>query len=183
MDTVKLDTEKLDTEKLDTEKLDPKKNTLDKSGNIRFDYIFSFWVFAWFLIYYFTVSKNSKIGIFIKTYCNPSIALYFAFIENILTFIVLLVFQNTIWTAFKFLIMMISIKIIPIYLLRNEKLNPIHGLLSLGILFSIYNIYLFMNDTNIYDVYSRTIYSLIEGKNETPLFHLVDVIMKNLKMI
>lgn len=158
--------------------LDAKKNTLDKKGNIRFDYVFSYWIFMWFLVYYFANPRRTYIEFFIKKYVNPKIALYFALVENMITFVVLMVFQNTMWTAVKFICMMIVVKIIPLYLLRNAELQPGYGLSWMVVAFVVYNVYLFFNDTNIYDVYARTIYSLLSGRNDTPLFHMVDETMK-----
>ena len=46
----------------------PKKYTVDKTGNIRFDFLFSYWILIWFIIYYFINPPDSKIVNFIKNY-------------------------------------------------------------------------------------------------------------------
>ena len=120
---------------------DPQKYTLDKTGAIRFDYLFSYWIGLWFIIYYFISPPNSKIVQFIKTNMNPTIGLWFALLENIITFLFIIHSHFEWWFFFVFIFMMFSIKILPLYLLRNTKIHVIPNVISLCTLFFIYNIY------------------------------------------
>ena len=69
--------------------------------------------------------------------------------------------------------MMLSIKFLPLYLLRNAKIHFIPNAISLSVIFVIYNIHLYANDTNVYEVYDKTIQSFKAGNHKTPLFILV----------
>ena len=153
--------------------LDPKKYTLDKSGNIRADFLFSYWILLWFIIYYFIGPLNSKIVQFVKYNMNPAIGLGFALLENIITFIFIIRSHFEWWFFFIFLFMMLSIKFLPLYLLRNAKIHFIPNAISLSVIFVIYNIHLYANDTNVYEVYDKTIQSFKAGNHKTPLFILV----------
>lgn len=153
--------------------LDSKKYTLDKTGNIRFDYLFSYWIVIWFLIYYFIQPSHSKIVQFIRNNMNPTIGLLIALLENIITFIFIVNSHFEWWFFFVFIFMMVSIKILPIYLLRNTKIHLIPNIISLISIFFIYNVYLLVNNTNIYEIYDKTIQSFKDGNDQTPLFQLM----------
>ena len=70
--------------KSNSEQLEPNKYTLDKSGNIRADFIFSYWILIWFIVYYFIGPPNSKIVQFVKTNMNPAVGLWIALLEIII---------------------------------------------------------------------------------------------------
>lgn len=151
----------------------PKKYTVDKSGAVRFDFLFSYWLLIWFIIYYFISPSDSKIVKFITNYMNPIYGLLFALIENIIVFIFIIKSHFEWWWFFIYIFMMVSIKILPIYLLQNSKIQFIPNIISFGIIFGLYNIYLHANDTNLYEIYNKTIQSYKEGNDQTPLFNLI----------
>jgi hypothetical protein len=153
--------------------MDPTQNTTDKTGKIRFDYLFSYWIFAWFLIFYF-VDANTTSGKWIHKYLNPVFALYIGFLEELVTFVYLLVINPQMNYIVKMLAMMTLIKLFPLYLLRNYPIHWKNDIMVFLFFFGIYNLYLFFNDTNVYDVYKRTFISFKEGTNKTPLFSLMD---------
>ena len=74
---------------------------------------------------------------------------------------------------FVFIFMMLSIKVFPLYLLRNTKIHIVSDSIVLGSLFGIYNMHLWANGTNVYEVYDKTIQSFKDGNNNTPLFMLM----------
>jgi len=166
---------------IDDEKIDPKKNTLDKNGNIRFDYQFSYWILLWAIIYYLIKTKyiyfSSRFSFtnkYIYEYGNPLYALYFALIENIVNLFILIFYNASLYTIFKFLFMIIFIKAIPLYLLYDSPIHPRENILVCIAVFMIYNIYLYLCGTNVVDVYTKTIYFIYTGQNKTPLFSLLD---------
>jgi hypothetical protein len=130
------------------------------------DLYFSYWVFAWFLVYFF-MKDHTKIHI-----ANPTFALYISFLENVISLFVILYYKH--WAiAAEFFVMLCLFKGVPIYLLRNEhtiRLTDIY--VSIG-LFAIYCGYLFLRKTSLYDVYQKTMVSLIKGTNETPFFYIL----------
>ena len=155
--------------------LDSKKNTLDKEGHLRIDWLFSYWVYLWFLIFYFTIDvRNSPAAFFIQKYLNPSLALYFALFENIITFIYIIYVNPETEIISKFLLMMIVVKVLPIYLISDKKINFSNDIYTLMLIFGIYNVWLFVNDTNIYEIYERTINAVSSGDNKTPFYSFMN---------
>jgi len=149
--------------------LDPSKNTLDKNGILRIDFLFSYWIFAWFFLFYF-VDKNTNMGKWIHTHLNPALALWFALIENIFTMGYVLFSHFSLDYFFKMTIVILLAKVTPLYLIRKYPIHWRNDIFGFLILFGLYNLYLFTNDTNVIEVYRRTLQSFKEGKNETPLF-------------
>jgi hypothetical protein len=165
------------TDNITSEKLDPEKNTVDKTGVLRFDFLFSYWVIIWFFIFYFTPEKFNRqnpYSSFIKTYMNPSLAFYFALIENAITLLLLITYGTDYLTIVKFIAMIIMLKAFPLYLLRNYTIVWGRDILVLLIVFGIYNVYLAWYDTNVYAVYKRTFSSIKTGSVKTPLFALLN---------
>ena len=155
--------------------IDKSKLTLDEKGNLRPDFLFSYWCFAWFIIYYFIdYSTKSPIGQYIKTNLNPKLALILAFIENFTVFLYMIYLKSDFVNLIRYVVMMIVIKIYPIYLIWSEPIHLVHDIFVLIILFAIYNLWLIINNTNLLKVYKKTFVSIHEGKTDTPLFHLME---------
>jgi hypothetical protein len=152
---------------------DPHKYTTDKTGHIRFDFLFSDWMTIWFLLYWFlpkTKRSVSPITHAAYEWMNPLLVYFLGFGENIFTFALLVYYCKSPTILLKFATMILISKFLPIVLLWNR---PFHAFFNfiLGILvFLIYNLYLVWNETNIVDIYSRTFTSLLEDKNLTPLY-------------
>jgi len=72
----------------------------------------------------------------------------------------------------KFLFMMFTIKILPIYLLRKYKIKAFENIMSLVIIFIAYNIYLYSNEKNVYDIYMNADKFILKNENKTPIFQL-----------
>ena len=154
--------------------IDKSKLTTDEKGNLRPDFLFSYWCFTWFIIYYFIdYSTKSPIGQYIKTNLNPKLALILAFIENFTVFLYMIYLKSDIVNTIRYLVMMIVIKIYPIYLIWSEPIHLAHDIVVIVALFAIYNLWLQFNNTNLWKVYKKTFVSIHEGKTETPLFHLM----------
>lgn len=150
---------------------DARRNTTDKTGAIRFDFLFSYWIIIWFLVFYFIpVNTTGAISKWIRSNMNPALAFRIAVAENIIVLGWLVIQSLEIWTFVKYMVMMTTLKIIPLYLLRKEKIHWVHDSLVFVLFFGLYNAYLWWNDTNIYEIYERTFVSIKEGKNQTPMF-------------
>ena len=100
------------------------------------DLIFSYWIFAWYLLYEFKYIKYS-----------PKLALIIGLISNTTLLLIMIFYNNSIINILLFCLVQLFIKIIPLWRLRNNK---IYDLKSLVILFIIYMVWLFINNTNIY---------------------------------
>jgi hypothetical protein len=157
------------------------KKITDKNGIIRFDFQFSYWIFIWFIFYYiiYLQRERSPLTQKIYKYCNPIISLIIAFIENIIVFIILLFYNPPFLLVIKYLFMLLVIKIIPLYLLyRTLPTNPSYeywksSFFAFVCVFSIYNLYLLANETNIIDIYISTVYFIFNNKNKTFFFYYI----------
>ena len=98
--------------------------------------IFSYWIFAWYILYEFKFIKYS-----------PKLALIIGLISNTTLLLLMIFYNNSIINILLFCLVQLFIKIIPLWRLRNNK---IYDLKSLVILFIIYMVWLFINNTNIY---------------------------------
>jgi hypothetical protein len=91
---------------------------------ITFDKLFTYWVYAWFLIYYFTKYYHLFERFDIKYKIpSPIIGLYIGFIENLFTFISFIITKVDVVEWIKFAAQMSITKGLPIYLLRNEHVK------------------------------------------------------------
>lgn len=136
---------------------------------IRFDFLFSYWIIIWFLIYYFLNSVGSPLCRFI----NPSLAIWLAFFENLFTFILLIVYGAGFSVLAKYLVMMTIMKGVPLYLLRNTRVHLWRDALVLLLVFGSYLVYLFLNGENLDHIYRRTFYFVRTNSDKTPGFGLL----------
>jgi len=161
---------------------DGKKYTIDKNGFIRPDFLFSYWIIVWFIIYIFLdTSKSSKNTWthWIHSHMNPFFALCIALIENMLTFLYMLFLKVDIATLLKYLFMMLLIKIGPLYyIFRYSNYRLWESIFSFVVVFTIYLIYLHTQEQTIVSVYERTLTAFKSGEDKTPLFVLLHSIFR-----
>lgn len=141
---------------------------------IRVDFMFSYWIFTWFIVY-FIIQKISKSTdfIFIKQCLNPKLALILALIENIGLFSFLLTQNTPFYVLFIFMITTTIFKIIPIYLVFDHTILLPNDIIIFISLFIIYNIYLFIWRTSVIEITQKTADSLAKGKTYTPFFYVL----------
>jgi hypothetical protein len=89
---------------------------------IRPDYIFSYWIFAWYLLY---------ITGWVTP--NPKFAIYIAIFENLIIFLSMIYLKTNLKKVIYFLIMVILIKLIPLWTLRNTKIKEKDIYATLGV--------------------------------------------------
>ena len=80
--------------------------------NYRFDYVFSYWIFAWFLLYHFKVTSY-----------NPFCALLIALFTNTIGFIGLIYYEYDMFDIVAFAIINFCIKVIPILCIKDKKIK------------------------------------------------------------
>ena len=138
---------------------------------LRFDEIFSYWIFTWFLVYilfYSYLSTSWKLRI------NPISAIGLGIIENITVLLIILIKKHFSMTFFKFLTAVIILKGIPFYIVSKFKYNFISSLKTTFFIFILYNIYLWnFSKYNAIQLYQFTIDSIVNDKNTTPGYHLL----------
>lgn len=136
----------------------------------RLDYVFSYWIFAWFIFYYYKIIKYS-----------PLFSLVIASIENIIVYFYLIYkyllnkTKYNYYVLIEFLIVNLFIKVLPIYYIlyiEKKEINKIEkkDILFTLLLFIIYIIWLIINNKFIIIKKNKIINNLPKTK---PLYELI----------
>ena len=147
-------------------------------GYIRPDFLFSYWIFVWFLIYFSIDAVHGTIPKFVKTYASPLFALVIALLFNIYELAYIMYVRPEIYTFIVYCVMMFSIKIFPIYLIisRARKINIVYDILAFVVIIAAYILYIYANGENVINIYNETEKSLVKGEKRTPLFVFIETI-------
>lgn len=123
---------------------------------------FSIWIFIWYLFYFFKYISYS-----------PKLAFIIAFIQNIVI-IMLLLYEKIVFNHGKYIFILLFLciigvlKIVPLYTIRKDGIH-LKDLYFLFCLFALYNVWLFIQDKNMLDLYIKAYYDLINNTKDTPL--------------
>ena len=105
----------------------------------RFDLLFSYWIFVWYLLYIFKFVDAS-----------PKFALILGLIENfILLYSMVFIQSQPLKIVLIFIIINFCIKIIPLYTLSNEKINLEKDVKNTSFVFILYIIWLLLLNHNV----------------------------------
>ena len=129
--------------------------------SLRFDLVFSYWIFAWFILYLFNITPYS-----------PKFAFILGLIENIFLLIMMIIRGTKRITIFYFLIINFIIKVLPIYYLRAETIR-IKDVYMTTLLFVIFILWLDLNNISIIENIKVIYKSLIYGENKTPFMKFI----------
>jgi len=145
---------------------------MNKNNIITVDELFSYWVLLWVFLY-ILFSGSHK---FIYKWLNPILALWFGLLENIIMLVRLLyIHPRPNVSSVQFLLVIIITKAIPIYILRDHKINWKNDLTVLLLVFLTYNLYVWLvKNTNIFEIYDETEKSIANNENRTPLLALIN---------
>lgn len=132
------------------------------------DLIFSDWILVWSLCYYFLLPKILGLSSYAYESLNPSIGLWAMLMYNIIEWIYLWSKSVSWILLIEFALVIFLIKVIPIILLRNIKIRTLNNVIFIGFLFVLYNIYLYIKNTNAINVYNKINKSLVQNENKTP---------------
>ena len=143
---------------------------------VRPDFLFSYWIVAWFLIYYNIDAFHGPSIIEFKKRGSPLLTLWIALFFNIYELIYVMLLKLNPITFIKYSIMFVTIKALPIYLLyrKGASINLINDVLVLLVVLSIYILHLHFNKTNPIKIYEETEKSIVNGNNKTPMFYLMN---------
>jgi len=137
---------------------------------IRLDFVFSYWIFAWFLLYYFKF-----------THFNPFFALEVATIENIILFLLMIYYKVPLYNLISFLVINFFIKVLPLIHLWDSKII-IRDIIAFVIIYLIYLLWLLINKkTDVFKVQHEIFNSLVHGKSDTPFMALTKKLKKYIK--
>ena len=113
----------------------------------RFDYLFSYWIIIWYILYEFRIISQS-----------PKLALIIAFIEVIVIFINMVFFRKIGFIPIlMFVILNFFLKVVPLWRLRNEKIRLKEDLVNTGILFAGYSGWMMFNNRTAFEQYEHFI--------------------------
>ena len=123
---------------------------------MRFDFIFSYWIFAWYLLH---VTK------FVSY--RPKLALLLGIIENTLLLLGMIVYGSNLRTISSFIFINTIIKLLPYYSLRHETIRVSDWKPTI-IVFLLYCCWLYFNQEDLTGNYKQVFDSLIHNRNDTP---------------
>jgi hypothetical protein len=134
--------------------------------------VFSFWILLWFILYYFGFTKY-----------NPLFILLVACIFPFIQLIYFIIYKITYYNFFKYLIINIIIKVIPILLIIKFPLRfkMVDVYLSVYLIL-IYIVLMSIINVNIYEFYKEMISTYIydDNKNKTSISKSYDYIYTNI---
>ncbi len=138
---------------------------------LRADLVFSYWIFAWFILYEFRFTEYS-----------PKFPLILGIIDNLIMLVLMILYGTSRQTIFYFIVINTLIKVVPLYYLRNEsiRLNDIYFTCGLFLLFVFW---LHLNEQNLVGNIKLIHDSLLYGKDETPFMALLKKFKSNYKTI
>lgn len=131
---------------------------------MRVDLVFSYWIFAWYLLYIVKVVKYS-----------PKFAIGIGILENILLLCFMILNGSNKRTIFYFIFINTFIKVIPFYTLKRENIQ-IKDVYAFFALFLGYLIWIIINKQNLAGNYKMVYESLIHNTDEMPFLRLVNYV-------
>lgn len=138
---------------------------------LRFDLVFSYWIYFWYILYAFKITTYS-----------PKFPLILGLIDNIIMLGLMFMYGTSKVTIFYFIVINTLIKVVPLYYLRNQKIK-MKDILFTIILLGIYIIWLHINKQSLFGNAKLIHDSLIYGQNKTPFMALLNKIKTNFKSI
>ena len=131
---------------------------------IKNSYIFSYWIFIWFLTY-ILIGRN-KIP-------NPKFILIIATLHNIISLLLMIIYGTKSRIIYLFIIGMLLIKIIPTYTLYNTKIHTT-DIYATIYLFICYLCWLKFNNQKITRFFTDIKDLIFNNKNITPAMKTLD---------
>jgi hypothetical protein len=133
---------------------------------LRIDLVFSYWMFFWYILY------TLKFTIY-----SPKFIIGFGIIENIIMLLLMIYYKTRPITIMYFLTINFFIKIIPFYMMLNERIK-ISDIYATIVLFIIYSIWVYLNGETVIEYHNKIFESLIYDKNETPFISFMNYVQK-----
>ncbi len=119
---------------------------------IRSDYIFSYWIFFWFILYLLKIIHYNPKLIIILGIIEVTIALIYFIIRNALSKEII-----------KFIIINIFIKVIPLLIIYKDPIKK-EDIISTFIFILLYIFWMIINNVSIIEVYKKINNSYLSNK-------------------
>ena len=133
------------------------------------DFVFSYWIFTWYLLYIFGI---------IKTY-NPKFAIILGIIENACMLFLLFYYNTKFHLILLFIIVVTLQKIIPIYTIWNDKIQN-KDIIATFILFIIYLFWYRINNKKFSNIIKPIKDLILHNKNTFPGMVIFQKIFKKI---
>ena len=122
---------------------------------LRPDFILSYWIFAWYILYITKVVSYS-----------PKLIILLGIFENFITFMIMVLYGSNVKTIIYFIIINVFIKIIPFYTVRNETIRS-RDIFATIFVILVYLLWVKINGQSVIKYYTKIIYSLTHNKTDT----------------
>lgn len=129
---------------------------------VRIDFIFSYWIFFWYLLY---------LTGFVKY--NPKFAILCGLFENLFIMFLMIYYKTKARLLFLFFIMFVLLKVIPLYSIWATKIYW-NDIKFTFILFAIYLFWMFLNKKTFSDFHMQTYKLIFHNKNTLPGMTFLD---------
>ena len=131
---------------------------------LRIDFIFSYWIFFWYILYVCNLTNY-----------NPKFVIICGLIENLIILLFMFYYNTKQRLLYLFIIMMFVLKIIPIYTIWNTKITFMDVYVTI-ILFILYLIWMHIHKKNTNDFIGNTKKLIFYNKNTLPGMQLLEKI-------
>ena len=123
----------------------------------RFDLTFSYWIFAWYFLYMTGIVKQSA-----------ALALFMGLITNVVSLLIFIVQRVDPKMIFIFFVLLVIMKVFPLWTLRTEikhmDVNWKTQLKNTLLLYLLYTMWLFLNQTNQLELGKHMMYDFKSGE-------------------
>ncbi len=132
--------------------------------SIRPDFIFTYWVIAWYVAYMVKLTSY-----------NPKWALLTGIILNVTLAIIVIIRSGFTASVITFLLINLILKGVPLYTIYKTKttINDIYAVIGL---FAIYTLWVNANGTTVVKQNVKIYESILHSKNESPIMRAVSKI-------
>jgi hypothetical protein len=120
----------------------------------RLDFIYSYWIFAWFLLYLIGITRTA-----------PIVLLYLGLVGNLFELIYLIYHKASTYNVVKFIIINTFLKVLPLYYVYHLKITN-HELFVSVIMTIVYLIWLYINNVRIRYFYNQFLDNYKTGKGK-----------------
>jgi hypothetical protein len=130
--------------------------------NIRIDFVFSYWLFCWWVLYHIKIIKSS-----------PKFGLILGLIDNIIMIYFMFLYKTKYQTIINFIIINTIIKVIPLYLMRTEEIIT-NDIINNFLLFLFFISWININNQNLSNNIKIIYDSIINNRNTMPLMAILN---------
>lgn len=118
----------------------------------RIDFVFSYWIFFWYICYELQITKYNPIG-----------ALYVGVLENIGVLLLMIYYANSYYHLLLVCFILLVGKIIPLWTLQNTSYSR-KDIYIIFIYFLVYILWLFINNINFISFYNDQLKNIQKNK-------------------